>query len=244
MAVQGGFLVHAANSLMVYSAAQEPKAKLVLDGGPRWAVSVAPLGVTIHLQRIQDNNQAEGEWLASDSLKKLRQQDEAAGITSASDDAVVNKMAHCVQFQAVGESPHNLYCSDPSHLGLPMFLTGSEILSVYSEGFAVFSTYGEKLWSRESTVRSVADHKRSLDGNRFAILVTGGVAYDGVEVPAKQRAVFVYDRTARKRILCLVLGRHNERVDFELSPDGSMLAVLINDAIRVYKLPGIITARN
>lgn len=243
MAVRGGFLVHAGNSLTVYSSDQREEARLALDNGPRWAVAVTPLGDMIHLQRIQDNNEAEGEWLASNSLKKLRNQNEAAGITSASDDAVVNKMAHCVQLQAIGESPHSLYCSEPSHLGLPTFLTDSEILSVYSDGFTVFSSKGERLWSRESNVRSVADHKNSLNGNRFAILVTGHIIYDKVEVPDKKRTIFVYDRVERTQVACLGLDG-DERVDFELSPDGSMLAVLVDDTVRVYVVPGLSTARN
>ena len=62
----------------------------------------------------------------------------------------MDKLAHCVQLQAVGESPRNLYCADPSHLGLPLFLSNSEILSVYSSGFMVLSAKGDKLWGQES----------------------------------------------------------------------------------------------
>jgi hypothetical protein len=149
VAVQGGFLVHAGNSLVLYSSEREQKAKLPLETGLRWAVTLAPIGRTIHLQRIHDDNQAEGEWRTSDGLTKLRSQHEMAGITSASDEAVVDKLAHCVQLQAVGESPRSLYCADPSHLGFPLFLSDSEILSVYSSGFMVLSAKGDKLWGQE-----------------------------------------------------------------------------------------------
>src|SRR4029077_7511194 len=90
MAVQGGFLVHAANSLTLYSSNLEPKGKLTLEDGPEFAITVAPLGRTFHRQSIQVDNQAEGEWFDSNTLVKLHSQHEMAGVTSASDQAVVD----------------------------------------------------------------------------------------------------------------------------------------------------------
>jgi hypothetical protein len=240
MAVQGGFLVHASDSLSLYSAETGPKGKLALEGGPRWAVTVAPLGHTIHLQRIQDDNQAEGEWLDSDTLAKLRTQHETAGVTSASDHAVVNKLAHCVQLEAVGETPHSLYCADPPHLGLPLFLSDSEVLSVYGKGFAVFSTSGKKQWGREvPDGRPVANHKRSLNGNRFAILIRGRVIFDGVDVAEEQSAILVYDVSARTQVFHLTLRRVSGPIDFDLSSDGSAVAVLVGETVRLYKIPSL-----
>jgi hypothetical protein len=237
-AVRGGFLVHAGNSLIVYSAEQEQKATLALEDGPAWAVTVAPVGRTIHLQRIHTDNQAKGEWLASDSLEKLRRQDEMAGIISASDQAVVGKTAHCVQLQVVGERPRSLYCADPSRLGLPLFLTDLEVLSVFSKGFTVFSASGERRWSREVPEgRLVGNHKRALNGNRFGISTRGQVVFDQVSVPKGQLAIIVYDEAKRTQILHVLLDRDPEQVDFELSPDGGMLAVLVGDTIRLYRIP-------
>ena len=79
VAVPGGFLIHAENSLVLYSSEREQKGNLPLETGLRWAVTVAPIGRTIHLQRIHDDNQAEGEWRTSDGLTKLRTQNEMAG---------------------------------------------------------------------------------------------------------------------------------------------------------------------
>ncbi|MFZ0293842.1 MAG: hypothetical protein WAL52_09585 [Candidatus Sulfotelmatobacter sp.] len=238
MAVQGGFLVHASDSLSLYSAEIEPKGKLVLEGGPRWAVTVAPLGRTIHLQRIQDDNRAEGEWFDSDTLAKLSTQHETAGVTSASDHAVVNKLTHCVQLETVGETPRSLNCADQPHLGLPLFLSDSEVLSVYGKGFAVFSTSGEKQWSREAPdARPVANHKRSLNGNRFAILIRGPIIFDRVDLAEEQSAILVYDVSARTQVFHLTLSHVAGHIDFDLSPDGSAAAVLVGETVRLYKIP-------
>lgn len=238
MAVRGGFLVHAGDSLTFYSSGLEPKGKLGLENGPRWAVTVAPLGHTIHLQRIQDDNRAEGEWFDSDTLAKVRSQHEIAGITSASDHAVVDNLAHCVQLQTVGEIPRNLYCADPSHLGLPLFLSDSEVLSVCGKGFAVFSTSGEKLWGREvPDARPVGNHKRSLNGNRFGILIRGRVMFDRVDLAEEQSAILVYDLSSRTQVFHLTLEHVAGPIDFDLSPDGSELAVLVGETVRLYKIP-------
>jgi hypothetical protein len=238
LAIQEGFLVQAGSSLISYSANQEQQAKLALETGPRWAVTVAPEGRTIHLQRIYDDNRADGEWLTSDSFTKLRSQHEMAGISSTSDDAVVDKLAHCVQVQAVDEAPRNLYCADSWHLGLPLFLTDTEVLSVYGKGFAVFSITGEKLWSREVTDgRPVEGYKRALSGSRFGLLVIGPTVFDQVNAPKGREAIVVYDRVKRTQIYQLICERNTERVDFELSPNGSLLAVLVGDTIRLYKIP-------
>jgi hypothetical protein len=236
LAVSGGFLVHARNALTLYSAGLEQKAQLTLENGPRWAVTVAPLGRTVHLQRIYEDNQADGEWFASDTFTKLRSQHEMAGITSASDYAVVDKLAHCLQLQAVGEAARNLYCDNPSRLGLPVFLNDSEVLAVRYKGFAVWSTNGEMLWSREAPVMIVS--RRSLNGNRFALWMTGNNdAFDGVKLPKGEVVIIVYDRDTRSRVFQMTSGRSTEPGSLDLSPDGSLLAVLFGDNVRLYKIP-------
>jgi hypothetical protein len=241
MAVQGGFLVHAANSLTLYSTNLAPKGKLTLEDGPEFAVTVAPLGRTIHRQRIQVDNQAEGEWFDSNTLVKLRSQHEMAGVTSASDQAVVDRLAHYVQLLRVGEAPRSLYPDEVSHLGLPLFLSESEILSVYMRGFSVLSTTGEKLWGREVLDNKsglVESHKRSLGGSRFAVSFLGSrrTVFDQVKVPNGGSTIFVYDSAARAQVFHLALGRVTEQVDFDLSPKGDMLAVMLGDTVRVYRI--------
>jgi hypothetical protein len=163
---------------------------------------------------------------------------EMAGITSASDLAAVDKLAHCVQLQSVGESPQNVYCAEASHLGLPLFLTDSEILSVYYKGFDVRAVNGKKLWGREVIKGSIlGDYRRSLPGNRFGILARGPVVFDGVSVSSKRSVIVVYDRAGRTQIFHVILDNKAWFADFDLSPDGSMLAVLQDDFIRLYTLP-------
>jgi hypothetical protein len=172
LAVADGFVVHAGQSLTVYSPGFDKKAELKLDGNPQWAATVAPQGRTIHLQRIEEDNKAKGKWLAADTLTELRSQEEMAGAVSASDMGVVYKLAHCLKLQAIGEASRNLYCADSSHLGLPLVLTDSEVLSFYYKGFGLWSFQGERLWGREVTKgAALGGQKRSLQGNRFAFLL-------------------------------------------------------------------------
>jgi hypothetical protein len=199
---------------------------------------IAPAGHTIHLQRINNDNTANGQWIASDNLAKLHSQTEIAGVTSASDNAVVNKLAHCIQLQPVDELPRNLSCPGQSHLGLPLFLSDSEVLSVYCNGFRVLSTKGQELWSREAPPGKdrnvIAAHKRSLDGHRFAISLNGPTIFDQVSIPNGKHGIVVYDSTKRLRVLFLPVSAE----DFQLSPDGNILAILHGDNIGLYRIPG------
>ena len=237
--VSAGFLVHSKNSLDLYSA-EGLKAKLPLAEDYSWAVTIPPLGQTIHLQQIYVDNQADGLWLSAGNLEKIRSQHELAGITSASNSAVVERLAHCLQLQKIGEPARDFVCSGPSHLGYPVFLNDSEILSVYSSGFAIFTTSGEQLWSREGNKgHSIGSHGVSLNGNRFGILVRGKVVFDGLKASRHQWAILVYDRIKRSQIFQSVSGRSNEQeqVEFAISPNGSRLAVVVDDSIRIYKIP-------
>jgi hypothetical protein len=240
--VRDGFLVHAGNSLILYSADQQEKARVSLDEPFSWAALVAVLGRTVHLQRITEGNTADARWLTSDTLKQLETQKEVPGVTSASDHAVVTKLAHCAQLQAVGEPTRDLCCYDPCRLGLPEFLSDKEILSVFPNGFVVLSDHGEKLWGREITVtgnRIIANHIRSLEGNRFAIAVSSdrNIVFDQMQIAKGHPTVLVYDRSSRTHIFALSHGPVAEPFEFAFSPAGNILAVLVGDAVRLYKIP-------
>jgi hypothetical protein len=242
--VHDGFMVHAGDQLILYSADQQEKAKFSLEATSSWAAVVAVLGHTVHLQRIAEGNAAEGRWLASDSLKQLDTQKEIAGITSASDHAVVTNLAHCVQLQAVRELPRDLCCYDPCRLGLPEFLSDNEILSAYPNGFTVLSDHGEKLWGREIAIsgnRIIANHVRSLDGSRFGVALSSdrNIVFDQVQVAKGHSAVLVYDRSSRTRVFVLQLGSVAEPFNFAFSPNGNILAVLLGDTLRLYKVPSL-----
>jgi hypothetical protein len=230
--------------LILYSADQQEKAKISLDDRFRWAATVAPLGRTVHLQQIENDNNAEGAWLASDTLHKIASQHELAGIVSASDNAVATILAHCVQMQSFGESPRELCCHDPCRLGLPEFLSGTEILNVYPNGFEVLSDHAEMLWGREaagSKTRIMESHERSLDGSRFATTLSSdhNIVFDQVKIAKGQTTILIYDRAGRDRVFALPLGVA-EQLSFRLSPNGSVLAVLVGDAIRLYKVPPVL----
>jgi hypothetical protein len=241
MALHDGFLVHAGDSLTLYSNEQHEKASVPLENTYRWAAVVSVLGHTVHLQRIKEDNSAEGRWLASDSLKQLETQPELAGITSASDKAVVAKLARCVQLQAVGKPSRDLCCFDPCRLGLPEFLSEKEIVSVYANGFIVLSDQGEKLWGRETPIagnRIVANYARSLGGNRFAIVISSerNIVFDDVKIAKGHPTIIVYDRSSRERIMVLPLGSVTEPIELALSKNGNVLAVLVADVVRLYRI--------
>ena len=241
MAISEGFLVHAGNSLMLYSPTLEVRKKLLLEESPEWAVTVPSGGRTIHLQRIESGDiSATGMWFDLEKLVILKTQNEMAGATSASESAAVTKLGHCIQLQAVQEAPRNLLCSQPDRLGLPMFLSGQEVLSVYRNGFSVMSDSGETLWGRDGAsiknARLIASHRRSLDGSRFALLLWGGrrTCFDGINIPKSQAVVIVYDRFLRARLRSIAVGHLCG--DFDLSPDGSVLAVVVGNVVRLYKI--------
>jgi len=204
------------------------------------------MGRTIHLEQIdreRSDGMANGEWLDSSDLTKLWEQQELAGAVSSSDCATVDELADCVQLQVVGESPRNLYCLQPCRRGLPEFLSENEVLAVYYEGFCVlaFMAKGsgvEKL--RKTRIASlIGNHKRSLDGNRFVISVRGEhhTVFDEIKVDNRHMEILVYDSATRSQIFQLDLGTPVERIDFDLSPDGSVLAVLQGKVVRFYRIP-------
>jgi hypothetical protein len=241
IALGEGFLVHAGGKLTLYSADFKERASLPLDEGSIWAVTVTPAGRVVHLQRINgDRDQAEGEWLSSDTLVRLRGQHEEPGITSASEHAVVTALSHCAQLQAIGEPPRDLCSSDACRAARPEFISESEVLLVCRNGFRLLSINGEELWKveTEKNVRNgaVADRQLSLNGNRFAIALNGdrGAIFDQVRVPGGQSVVMVYD--VLKRVPVFRTAIRGYSFSFALSRDGGMLAVLIGDTVRLYKI--------
>jgi hypothetical protein len=240
IALGEGLLVHAGNKLTLYSADFKERASLPLDEGSLWAVTVTPTGRVFHLQRI-NGDQAEGEWLSSDTLARLRSQYEEPGITSASEHAVVTALSHCAQLQAIGDSPRDLCCSDTCRAALPEFISGNEVLLVCRNGFRVLSINGEELWKVETAKNirngAIADRQLSLNGNRFAIALNGdrGAIFDRVKVPNGQSVVMVYDVPRRAPVFRTAISGNS--FSFALSPDGGMLAVLIGDTVRLYKIP-------
>jgi hypothetical protein len=242
LALDDGFLVHAGGKLTLYSADFKERTSLPLDERSIWAVTVTPTGRVFHLQRINgDQDQAEGQWLAADTLARLRSQQEQPGITSASEHAVVTALSHCEQLQAIGEPPRDLCCSDACRAGRPEFISESEVLLLCRNGFRLLSISGEELWKVETAKNirngAVADHELSLNGNRFALALNGdhGAVFDQVKVPNGQSVVMVYDVLRRAPVFRTAIRGYS--FSFALSPDGGMLAALIGDTVRLYKIP-------
>jgi len=236
LGVDSGFVVHAGNSLSLYSLDRKKKASLPLEESRSWAVKVVPGGRELHLQGIY-GDEARGEWLSTDTLALEHSKQEFAGVTSASSDAVVSQRAHCIRLDPMNGAPHDLYCPASRDLGIPVFVSDTAVLAVSGRSVVLLSGEGQKLWSREvHSGHHISSHNVSLSGNRFALALSGRTTFDGTLVPAHKQAVFVYDSEKRTLIFHSVVGREFELKDFALSPDGGALAVLKGDSIEIYTL--------
>lgn len=244
IAVQDGFLVHAKNTLRLYSTDLQQKRELPLTDSDIVSAQVAPLGRTIHLglQNGIDAKSAEGEWLNSNTFEKLYAETENAGVMSSSDDAVVERMFQCIDLLKAGESPRELCCGKPCSDAGADFLTDKEIVLGYNRGFRVLSTSGEVLWGRDGPeVRDylVEDYKRSLNGNRLAISLYGShrIVFDQITIPKEPyHTILVYDESKRDRVFT-ISAKSLDPIGLALSPNGQILAVLTGTVIRLYKIP-------
>ena len=263
--VHNGFLVHAGGMLELYTpdlrlvnkynlCTDEPECKGM------WSVKAAPGGDVIYVQPFAQLNQvrrgtvsyfagageANGRWLRSESFQKIGNQNYFGGPDSISNNAIVTEMAHCLDLQGIGEPSHHLSCSNPVAYGFPTFLNDREILSVHDDGFSVLSTEGTEIWTKGGSDPSgrrtffVGSHRRSMDGARFAVSLSGSkkVEFDGVRLARGPfETIVVYDEKCRQRVFNVTYRIGARDSDFALSPDGRTLAVLAGAAINVYKLP-------
>lgn len=241
LAVDGGFLVHAANVLISYSKDMKDERHLALEEGPLWSVTVPPEGHSFHVQRIQGSD-ASGRWLASGTFQELQGiNNETPGVSSASDNAVVTQLSHCVQIQFVKQAPRNLCCGGCCRAGIPQFLTDGEIVLAHDDGFSVFAPDGQILWSLRSDCRKRnclnVDVKTSLQSSRIAISFFGyrSASFDGIRVASGETHILVYDRSKQAQLMNVPVGKTTD-FDFALSPDGSTLAVLVGDVVRIYQI--------
>ena len=245
--VEGGFLVHAGNSLALYSPDLRKIREMTLDAAVEWAATVAPMGRTFFLERIDPavQQKAEGDWMASDTFERLRSLDVYPGsVVSVSKDAIagtLSKGVQCLDSQRVGESPSHLCCGDPCGYGLPLFVAEDEVVSSYSYGFRVLCTTGEVLWRREATdprVHLIDDCERSMNGNRFLIRAHWNkrVVFDQTSIPKGADAIIVYDRAERRQVFS-VISKPVDVNGLALSPDGQTLAVLSGTTLRLYRVP-------
>lgn len=261
-AVKGGFLVHANDSLALYSADLQKKQELQLDPSLEYSAMVAPGGDVFFLEQsapgvatssggvsmvVNGDSEhwpvAHGEWRSSETLVKLRSMDLFPGAAeTATSDAVAGRRVHCVDLQRVGVPLSQLSCTDPYGYGAPMFLIETELVLTYRGGFQVLSPIGDVLWGRQ-----VADPKaydtydcvRSLNGSRFAtsIFAYRKIKFDDTEIPKRSFAVLVYDRSQRTKVFSVVV-KSEQAPPIALSPDGDRLAILSGTTLLLYRIPG------
>jgi hypothetical protein len=251
-AVQDGFLVQANANLVRYSANLAELNRFALEHdatNTSWSVTIPPAGRTIHIQRILNQKDAQGSWLNADTLATVAEQQEFPGVSSASSDAVVGRLIQCYGLQVLGK-PRKEVCPKPCEFGSPTFLSEKEILTVFFAGFQVLSVDGSPEWNigprdaKNCGPRRrilIGNHKRSLDGSRFAISIEAyeRTSFDGIDLPQHQFTILVYDLATRRRVLRTTIARapkHLNELDFDLSPNGDVLAVIFDNTLRVYKI--------
>jgi hypothetical protein len=244
MPVRGGFLLHARDSLTLYSSDLQERRQISLDPRAMWAALVAPAGRAFFLEQIDPKSDADaqGRWLASDTFQTIRAARLYPGsAASVSEKAIAIRGVHCVDIGQVGEPPRHVCCEEPCGSGDPLFLDDAEIISSFLSGFRVLSASGDLLWARDAAdphIHLLAGLKRSMNGNRFAISTSWDqrTVFDDTRIPGGASAVFVYDQPKRERIFSVVLKPRN-RWEFALSPDGQTLAVLDGAKLSLYALP-------
>ncbi len=259
MPVRDGFLVHANNTLALYSGDLHKKQEIQLDPFSEYAAMVAPGGDVFFLERSSPGVVVRsgsvsmvvnadsglltgyGEWRSSETFEKLRSVDLYPGAAqSVSSDSFAERWYLCVDLQRADSSQSHLCCGDPCRYGQAMFLDDHEIVMQVRSGFQVLSTSGEVLWRREDPNWNnfgVDDDARSLDGSRFAMLLFAyrKIGFDDTKIPKRWFAVFVYDRAQRTKVFSVVLKSENAPA-FALSPQGDRLAILNGSTLLLYKI--------
>jgi hypothetical protein len=261
MGVKGGFLVHANNTLALYSPDLQKKQEIQLDSSSEYAAMVAPGGDVFFLEQgspgvatssgavsmvVNGDSEhlpvAKGEWRSSDAFQKLRGMDLFPGSAeSVSSDAFAGTWFKCIDLQQMGSPRSHLTCTDPYRYGQPMFVTDSELVLNYPGGFQVLSTSGDVLWERQISSAHMAydvyDCVRSLDGSRFALSVLAyrKIEFENIKIPKRWFAVIVYDRSQRTKVFSVVLKSEKGPV-IAVSPAGDRLAILSGATLFLYKL--------
>jgi hypothetical protein len=260
MPVRDGFLLHANDTLALYSADLHKKQEIQLDPSSEYAALVAPGGDVFFLERsnpgviVRSGSvsavvnaesgllTAHGEWRSSETFEKLRSRDLYPGAAqSVSSDSFAERWYQCVDLQRADSPQSHLCCGNPCSYGLAMYLDDREIVMLIRSGFQVLSTSGEVLWRREDPNWNnfeFYDDARSLDGSQFAMLLFAyrKIKFDDTQMPKRWFAVLVYDRGQRTKVSSVVLKSENAPA-FALSPEGHRLAVLSGTSLLLYRIP-------
>ncbi len=261
MPVRDGFLVHANNTLSLYTPDLQKKREIQLDPSLEYAAMVAPRGEVFFLEQsnpgvvsssggvsmvVNGDSEhwpvAHGEWRSSETFEKVRSIDLFPGSAeSVSTDAFAGEWYKCIDVERADATRTHLCCGDPCRYGLPMFLTSDQILAEIRSGFQVLSSGGELLWERQNADWSsydIYDYMRSLEGSRFAMLILAyrKLTLDDTLIPKRWFAVLVYDRSRRSKVFSVVLKSENAPA-IALSPSGDRLAILSGTTVLSYRIP-------
>jgi hypothetical protein len=262
MPVRAGFLVHANNSLVLYSPDLQKTQEIQLDPSFEYSAMVAPGGNVSFLEQSTpgaatssggvsmvvngDSDHwpvAHGEWRSSETFEKVRSMDLFPGAAeSVSSDAFAGTWFKCVDLQRAGLPNSHLSCTDPYRYGRPMFLSDSELVLNYPGGFQVLSTSGDVLWERQissdHTAYDLYDCVHSLDESRFAMSVFAyrKIEFENTMIPKRRFAVIVYDRSQRTKVFSVVVNSE-QALTIALSPEGDRLAILSGTTLFLYRIP-------
>jgi len=243
---EGRLVVRTADFLRLYSTDFASYAERLLPSAwlRGWVVRPSPSGKTLGL-RYSSYPSEQFEILDSTSLSAMRspQKDHLLPFFSISETGIVQpnrdrKGLLIRGFDSVWRSlpgSESLACISNN----PVFINESQLLNACGQELVLLSTSGEVLFRDRVDKNEHLEELVSVtpDGHFFAVsaMRTKGGFMDYTKIKRSRTRILVYDATSQKRISSVLVDPIPQKdYDFALAPDGSKLAVMIDNHVKVY----------
>src|ERR1019366_162003 len=259
-AAGGRFLVFTGTSLELYSEQhvkikEYPIERTENETREYRTLSVGPDGETallIHSLNSPSSNHYHFDLLRTDTLEPVFQSDGNLSTLSFSGDRFTARTGNIVWMHAAKNDPVMIYqaprtiCWEPTFVSLDTYIIAErtrqqcdsfELISIDGRPLLEQRFEGEELSNLTSTVNG-GSHGH---GSAFAISSQSlrGGHFDTTPTVTRER-IRVYDIASRQLIAALdVNPLPKVFFTFTVSPDGSLLAVLTDTTLRVYRLPSL-----
>jgi len=243
---EGKFVVRTGESLRLYGTdfTLLKERELATNGElDKWTLRVSPTGKTLLLDHYIPSVSRD-EVLSSSSFSTLAvtQDGPLFPIFSISDRSVVkpDPQQKGILIRNFGGPWRTLSTANPfSCVSNPVFINDNQLVNACGRDVVFLTTDGEVV------MRDAVDKKEHLeqlvsvtpDGKFVAVsaMQTKGGLLDYSRIKRSQTRILIYDTTLRKRISSVWVDPIPQKdYDFALAPDGSTLAVMVDDKLKVY----------